>query len=484
MGLRTFEQAVAWANSKVANPGQDWSNLCQMFSHTCVGSDAFGDVDPIIGKRTARTAFQWGVANGVAHTSSPPPPGSLAYFDTGRTAHAVFVADGGYVYSTPFGSLTGTATGIRRVSFKAFPSYMGFISAVPEGNLDIRAAGTTLGSSIPPKDASNYSTSSSVPSATVDTPQYAANPGSSTSNSRIDTSKPWVPDQRTIVYNPPLVRSAMHNEGYGPASMTFFSGGEVMESAGGSVGLPNKASSMGRLGRIITEDYVPAELAGQGTSRFGFRFLYNPSSYAENIGVNTNVQASVAALQLSNSLSANASFAFSLYLNRIEDLRYTSYPGTSAYPIAVSQADWEGIQQYGTLWDIEYLMRTVNGAPRDTWRGNTADIGQMYGLPSRFYLGRGRRLRGRLMSVSLNHLMFSRSMVPILTEVQLNVMRYPDTLLDVGATDSFVNPNIDPVNTAQTATDARQADVIAREVNAVTNPNSPWPPAGVQTPGA
>jgi hypothetical protein len=276
----------------------------------------------------------------------------------------------------------------------------------------------------------------------------------------------------------------MHNEGFGPLANTFFSGGEVMESAGGTAGLPNNASSMGRLGRIIPEDYVPATVANKGTSRFGFRFLYNPSSYAENIGVNTNVDPQMAAQDLSNSLSANASFSFSLYLNRIEDLRYTSYPGSAAYPMAVSQDDWNGIKQFGTLWDVEYLMRTVNGAPIDTWRGNTADIGQMYGNPSRFYLGRGRRLRGRLMSVSLNHLMFTKNMVPILTEVQLGVMRYPDTLLDVGATDTFLNPNLDPVNAAQTAADANNARHIAQEVTAVTNPGSPWPPASVSTPGA
>ena len=88
------------------------------------------------------------------------------------------------------------------------------------------------------------------------------------------------------------------------------------------------------------------------------------------------------------------------------------------------------------------------------------------------------------MSVSLNHLMFTKNMVPILTEVQLGVMRYPDTLLDVGATDTFLNPNLDPVNAAQTAADANNARHIAQEVTAVTNPGSPWPPASVSTPGA
>lgn len=488
MGLRTFDQAKAYAESVVANPGHSWSNLCQKFSHECVGSAPFGAYDPVFGCPTARTAFQWAKDNNVAYTTGPPPAGSLAYFDTGRTGHAVFVADGGDVYSTPFGSLTGTSYGVRRTPFKAFPKYMGYITHVPEGALDIRTAGSTTGSQTPARNSPSDSSSGQLPSSQPDPPAYAPGPGQSTANSSVnstvvDVSTPWVLDTRPIKYNPPLVRSAMHNEGFGPASDTFsFVYGEVNGTAGGGLGLPFKTTQMGRLGRIVPEDTAPPETANKGSNRYGFRFLYNPASYAENIAVNQNVDPQVAALNLSNSLSANASFSVSLYLNRIEDLRYTSYPGFAAYPMAVAKDDWEGIQQFGTLWDVEYLMRTVNGAPIDTWRGSTAEFGQMYGIPSRFYLGRGRRLRGRLMSVSLNHLMFSKDMVPILTEVQLGVMRYPDTLLDVGATASFIDPRLDPVNNAHSINDPeyKAAQVVQTLANGSA---SPWPPTNVSTTG-
>jgi hypothetical protein len=484
--LRTYEQAVAWAEKQIAygdNASNNWKHLCQKFAHYAVNSSIFGAIPPGSNSPTALTAWEWAVSHGYSKTDGPPPAGSLAYYGYSGTGHAVFATDGGMVYSTPYGnnSPTGTNYSPGKASWKSFSGYRGYITAVPDGPLDIRTTSSSGGSSTPPRTPPSDSSSGQLPTAEVDPPAYAVGPGNSTTNSRIDMSAPWVPDNRPVRYNPPLVRSAMHNEGFGPAATTFYNNGEVLESGGGALGLPGGAAQMGRLGRIVTEDYVPQEVANKGDSRYGFRFLYNPSSYAENIQVNTAVDPQVAAQDLSNSLSANASFSFSLYLNRIEDLRYTSYPGTAAYPLAVSQSDWNGIQEFGTLWDVEYLMRTVNGAPKDTWRGNTAEFGQMYGLPSRFYLGRGRRLRGRLMSVTLNHLMFSRSMVPILTEVQVGVMRYPDTLFDVGATATFIDPNTDPVNTAHSANDP--AIRVANVIKTLADPNTAWPPTNVQTPG-
>ena len=451
MSLRSYEQSVAWARNKVINPGQNWAYLCQMFSHECIGAAPFGDVDPAVGSRTAKTAWQWGVANNCAYTG-PPPPGSLAYFEGGATGHAVFVTDGGMVFSTPYGSLTGTTTGIGVVSFRAFPHYLGYITRVPEGPIDIRSLGSSNGSSVPARGSSSDSggttTTGQSPSATVDPPAYAANPGQSTTNSRLDVSPAWRRISGQINYNPPLVRSAMHNEGFGPASDTFFSGGEVTSSLGGSLNLTSGAPMMGRLGRIVPE---LTQSSAYGAGGYGFRFLYNPASYGESISVDPNIAANVAATDTANSMAPNSSFSFSLYLNRIEDMRYTSYPGSAAYPVPITQNDWEGITQFGTLWDVEYLFRTINGQMRDTWRGTTSEFGIIVGVPCRFYLGRGRRLRGRIVSVTMNHLMFTKDMVPILTAVQVNVLRYPDTAGDIGEDNNFLNPEQDASNTAKSS---------------------------------
>ncbi len=129
--MRTFEQAKAFAASQHEAPSQGWHNLCQLFSRQCVGAASFG--------ASAREAFN-GIPAGEKHTSSPPPPGSIAYYGFGDRGfgHAVFVVEAGFVWSNDI-LRSGR---IDRVRWDIFPRewglpYRGWITSCPSGRLPI-----------------------------------------------------------------------------------------------------------------------------------------------------------------------------------------------------------------------------------------------------------------------------------------------------------------------------------------------------------
>lgn len=131
--MRTFAEARAFAWQQHQRPRSDgWYNQCQMFARQCVGADSFG--------RSARLAFN-NVPPGHRHQSSPPPPGSIAYFgrsDRG-SGHAVFVIEGGYVWSNDI-LRRGR---IDRVKWDVFVprwglAYRGWIDWCPSGPLAIQ----------------------------------------------------------------------------------------------------------------------------------------------------------------------------------------------------------------------------------------------------------------------------------------------------------------------------------------------------------
>lgn len=129
--MRTYEQAVAYAVRQHERPTNDWFRWCQKFSRQCVGANGFGD--------SARLAFN-DVADRAKHRSVPPPPGSIAYYgfrDRGA-GHAVFVVDGGFVWSNDI-KRRGK---IDRVQWDVFQGewklpFRGWIDWCPSGDLPI-----------------------------------------------------------------------------------------------------------------------------------------------------------------------------------------------------------------------------------------------------------------------------------------------------------------------------------------------------------
>lgn len=129
--MRGLRGAKDFAIHEHRQAGGEWHNQCQKFSRQCVGAAPFG--------LTARLAFN-SIPQEHRHASSPPPPGSIAYYgrpDSGA-GHAVFVVEGGRVWSNDI-KRQGQ---IDRVDWDIFPArwglaYRGWIDKCPSGELPV-----------------------------------------------------------------------------------------------------------------------------------------------------------------------------------------------------------------------------------------------------------------------------------------------------------------------------------------------------------
>jgi hypothetical protein len=138
-----------------------------------------------------------------------------------------------------------------------------------------------------------------------------------------------------------------------------------------------------------------------------------------------------------NPVSANlitSTVVFEVLLNRIADFNHLKSDGSlvGAYPygqIDVPIAERKQIYDRGTMYDLEYFFKTING-PRATFtskfNGLTADAGWLIPSSLELHLGAGMRYRIRINEISINHAMFNNRMVPILSTVRFVCGRYND----------------------------------------------------------
>lgn len=134
--MRTFPRAKAFAQNEHVHPSMDWYMWCQVFSRQCVGAPPFGT--------SARHAFE-GTPNTHRHTTSPPPPGAIAYYGKPGVGagHAVFVVEAGMVWSTDIRHKGK----VDKVPWDVFPEhspdgwslpYRGWIDWCPAGALPVQ----------------------------------------------------------------------------------------------------------------------------------------------------------------------------------------------------------------------------------------------------------------------------------------------------------------------------------------------------------
>lgn len=191
---------------------------------------------------------------------------------------------------------------------------------------------------------------------------------------------------------------------------------------------------------------------------YGFKFLYNPNSVSMTWGINTEVNTQMESMGLDKSVPLtaglfNSTISFELLLNRIEDMTFLESSGIPSniitrtngtnyitqnvptknvediYPSYVSNDDLKLIYKKGTMYDIEYLFKAVNGFNsqyNSSLNGLTADRGWLYALPVELHLGDGMHYLVRLTTLNVNHNMFNERMVPILSTVTLTCTRYYD----------------------------------------------------------
>ena len=199
--------------------------------------------------------------------------------------------------------------------------------------------------------------------------------------------------------------------------------------------------------------------------KYGFKFLYNPTTVSMAWGLMSSMDPyfeaqQMDAFQVVSTALMSSTVTFELMLNRIADFDYinerglksalapntaaidsnldpaqrnrmynTMYAATSPYGETVPIEDLQEIYRKGTMYDLEYLFKTINGPDgsfTSALNGTTADRGWMRPTIVELHLGNAMRYRVRVSNFAVNHIMFNNRMVPILSSVQLTCSRFND----------------------------------------------------------
>jgi hypothetical protein len=191
---------------------------------------------------------------------------------------------------------------------------------------------------------------------------------------------------------------------------------------------------------------------------YGFKFLYNPTTvgmaWGSMAAMSPDYEAS--GQDVFNPIMsglASSTVAFTLMLNRIEDITLLKQQSNgpalsdvqaefrrtqilaanekvkSSYGPSVDSADLAELYKRGTMYDLEYLFKTING-PNATFQsslnGLTADKGWIRPQIVELHLGESLRYRVRITDLSVNHAVFDSRMVPVLSTVNITFARFPD----------------------------------------------------------
>jgi hypothetical protein len=200
-----------------------------------------------------------------------------------------------------------------------------------------------------------------------------------------------------------------------------------------------------------------------GDRNYGFQFLWNPEAISSSVSVNMDVLPTAADRfrSVSGVFLGSTNVTISVVLDRTNDFacfkgdnafavsdtpagKVYSVPTTEAYakyyksgyptvggnenePISTRISE---LMQKGTLADLEYLFKTVNGSGAEKgkdWANllgrKTADIGFIQPILVAMQLGPSAESLsyvGWISSLNVNHIAFTESMIPIRTMVTIN----------------------------------------------------------------
>ena len=182
-----------------------------------------------------------------------------------------------------------------------------------------------------------------------------------------------------------------------------------------------------RLGRLI-QDKTAVGYAAEGEYRWGFRFLYNPSSISMGATrINDVIIDPYSAINMVlNGIGKNyQNIGLQLLLYRGPDVMGKDI-SSSDYNPSLQPGEKNKIRERGTHWDLEYLYRICNGQVQTEDRGTTSDIGIIIPANTRLILGKDQNFFGFVESISYVDEMFSPDMVPIKTTVDIQFRRHVD----------------------------------------------------------
>ena len=197
------------------------------------------------------------------------------------------------------------------------------------------------------------------------------------------------------------------------------------------------------------------------TNIYGFKFLYNPSSISMNWGTVQKTDPTYQSLGLDPFVPGTQNLIqsyleFSIIINRIEDFNYLDKNGlktvqgglsqkgenggfiptstqVNPYPKNVPNSELIQIFEKGTMYDIEYLFKTMHaltgniGYKSLLMNGVTSDPGWLPVRPVELHLGNKLRYKVRVQNLTVNHTVFNPRMIPILSTVTFTCARYWDS---------------------------------------------------------
>jgi hypothetical protein len=277
------------------------------------------------------------------------------------------------------------------------------------------------------------------------------------------------PNPPLYKYNAPMVKTAYLTP-FGPQGSTSYRG---MNSGTFTDAATAWSGNLGAKGTIqmsrVYASYNPTTDTKNvySDNLYGFKFLYNPTEVAMAWGTSTEAnwdyvslgldKASVVALGILKS-----TITFSVLLNRIGDMNFLEddgrinpiklqdFPdgtraftgGFNPYPTVVSPEEGSLIYKKGTMYDLEYLFRTIMGLNSEytsLLNGKTSDRGWLNAAPVELHLGDGLRYLVRISTLDVNHIIFNDRMVPMLSTINFTCHRFYDGTDVTGANDPSKN---------------------------------------------
>ena len=291
--------------------------------------------------------------------------------------------------------------------------------------------------------------------------QNAKNKKGNSSNTRNTSPKPPppAPPDKPMRWNAPMVKSAYFSNQSMTEKIVAARAVTPMLSklmAEGTFGngqtnrgfiVPNKKAIQAALSKL---DPPAKKVAGGFKVPYGFRFHYNPQFIDQTIGTLNGISPELLMsgkdqANMITTPSASSTISFQLYLNRIEDMNalanYALGPDSKKindnkdslihYPEEVTAADRKLIRDFGTMYDLDFLFKAVNGelgGYTSPLRGvPTGDVGWLNGMAVEMHLGRKLRYLARIINISIKHILFTESMIPTLSVVTISAHRFHDT---------------------------------------------------------
>ena len=217
-------------------------------------------------------------------------------------------------------------------------------------------------------------------------------------------------------------------------------------------------------------DSTQAAIVTGGTSvassldtKWGFQFLWNPTQIGSSVQRNANLvpQAMDGFAGRAPLFPGTEALSFVAIINRVNDFAcFKANPGqapshadmysTSAGAPQNTYALITDLMSKGTMADIEYIFKMINGDGRNgaTWTNvlgrKTADINFLAPTPIAVQFGPNAdslSYVGWVESVSISHQMFTEDMIPIHSEVTVNMSIYSQSSLSSSVSSSIKTPH-------------------------------------------